>query len=94
MKNKPNTYDGTESMGSDYGSRYRCAAAELYEWVTAGGNNPLDEALVYLREGREANLSEMAENDWETHILVVEDWDSVAKEVEEQLLEELGGEEE
>lgn len=94
MKNEPNTYRGSVSMGVDYRTPMGCAEADLYEWLTASGNNPPDEALAYLREGREANLSEMSEQGWKVHALVVEEWDAVSQSVEEKLLDDLRGKEE
>ena len=77
----PDTHSGTECMGELFDTTTDAAVFSLREWVTANGMNSTATALSFLDEGRDANLSEMAENAWVAHELVVIDWDRIAARV-------------
>lgn len=85
MNRTPETFSGTQALGSLFRTERDAAVASLYEYVTAGGLNKPAEAIGFLAEGRDANLDELAREGGTIHDLVVEDWDSVAATVLELL---------
>lgn len=93
MSKQLQTFSGVETMGSLYPTPRKAAVADLYEFVTAGGNNSVADAIKIVEEGQDRILSEMAANGWVCHELTVEDWDAVAADVLSALGRRLGDEE-